>query len=233
MVRIRIILMAGVLFALAIAGSGTVLPGDAAVAGNQVLDERVRQVLDSHRFSRGGMNVPEVDGRALHDLIVERGYRNALEIGTSNGYSGLWIAWALSKTGGRLITIEIDRERHEEAVEYFRKAGLSDYVDARLGNAHDLVPALPGPFDFVFCDADKEWYKNYLKYTLPRITVGGCFAAHNIIETSARGRGGFGRGGAGGWVADFLEYARSFPNLETRVLNLPGSGGLSYHFKLE
>ncbi|HSW37985.1 MAG TPA: class I SAM-dependent methyltransferase [Acidobacteriota bacterium] len=203
--------------------------GNAEKAGTEAFDKRVRQVLDSHR--RGGMNIPEVDGKALYDLIIERGYRNVLEIGTSNGYSGIWIAWALSKTGGRLITIEIDRRRHLQAVEYFRKAGLSDYVDARLGNAHDLVPALPGPFDLVFCDADKDWYINYLKYTLPKITVGGCFAAHNVFESSGgRGRGGFWRGGGGrGELDEFLQYARSLPNLETRVLNLPGSGGLSFN----
>ncbi len=189
-------------------------------------DAHVRKVLDSHQRSWGGMNVPEVDGKALHDIILERGYKNALEIGTSNGYSGLWIAWALSKTGGKLITLEIDRGRHAEAVEYFRQAGLEKIVDARLGDAHELVPALPGPFDFVFCDADKEWYENYLKAVLPKLTVGGCFAAHNVSEYS-----GWGRRGRGGQGSRFLEFARSFANLDTKVLNLPGSGGLSVSYK--
>ena len=60
------------------------------------------------------------------------------------------------------MTIEIDKERHDEAVASFRDAGLATYIDARLGDAHEIVPALKGPFDFVFCDADKDWYKNYL-----------------------------------------------------------------------
>jgi len=174
------------------------------------------------------MNVPEADGQALYDIVIQHQYKNALEIGTSNGYSGLWIAWALSKTGGRLTTIEIDSGRHREALDYFRQAGLEKYVDARLGDAHDLVPALPGPFDFVFCDADKEWYENYLKAVLPKMSVGGCFAAHNVSEYSGWGGrrgGGFGRGAA------FLEFARSFPNLDTKVLNIPGSGGLSVSYK--
>jgi len=193
-------------------------------------DARIRKVIDSHRSSWDGPSVPEADGQALHDIVLQNKYKNALEIGTSNGYSGLWIAWALSKTGGKLITIEIDPDRHREALAYFREAGLDKYVDARLGDAHELVPALSGPFDFVFCDADKDWYENYLKAALPKITVGGCFAAHNVSEYSGRGGrrgGGFGRGGASG----FLEFARSFQNLDTKVLNIPGSGGLSVSYK--
>lgn len=178
------------------------------------------------------MNVPEPDGQALHDLVLQNKYKNALEIGTSNGYSGLWIAWALSKTGGKLITVEIDRGRHDEAVVYFREAGLDRIIDARLGDAHEIVPALPGPFDFVFCDADKEWYENYLKAVLPKMKVGGCFAAHNVFDYSAWGeRGGYRRGRGGGQTGGYLEFARSLPNLDTKVLNIPGSGGLAVSYK--
>lgn len=187
-------------------------------------DALVRKTIENHRSSWEGMNVPEADGKALYDIIVQKGYKSALEIGTSNGYSGLWIAWALSKTGGKLITIEIDRGRHQEAVENFRKAGLSRFVDARLGDAHELVPRLPGPFDFVFCDADKDWYENYLKAVLPKLAAGGCFAAHNVSDF---GRGGFGRGRGG----SFLEYARSLPQLDTQVLAIPGSAGLSVSYR--
>jgi caffeoyl-CoA O-methyltransferase len=204
-------------------------PTDSADAA---ADARVRNVLASHNRSWGGMNVPEADGQALYDIIVQHGYKKALEIGTSNGYSGLWIAWALSKTGGKLITLEIDRGRHGEAVEYFRQAGLEKFVDARLGDAHEIVPALPGPFDFVFCDADKDWYETYLKSVLPKLTVGGCFAAHNVSDPAALVRGGRGRVrrgyGAGG---GFLEFARSLASLDTKVLDLPGSGGLSVSYK--
>jgi predicted O-methyltransferase YrrM len=200
-------------------------------ADSAAADARVRKVLESHRNSWGGMNVPEADGQALHDIVLQNKYKNALEIGTSNGYSGLWIAWALSKTGGKLITVEIDRGRHEEALVYFRDAGLDRHVDARLGDAHAMVPALPGPFDFVFCDADKEWYENYLKAVLPKLTVGGCFAAHNVSDYSAWGGRGGRRGYGGGASGGFLEFARSFPNLDTKVLSIPGSAGLSVSYK--
>jgi caffeoyl-CoA O-methyltransferase len=228
----RLICVIFALLILVTACFSTDMRVEQATADAKVDDDRVQQVINGHYGSRGGMNVPDADAQALYDIIVEHGSKNALEIGTSNGYSGLWIAWALSKTGGRLITVEIDRGRHEEAVAYFRKAGLEDYVDARLGDAHEIVPALPGPFDFVFCDADKNWYENYLKAVLPKLTVGGCFAAHNVSDYSGsgwgrRGRGRYGSGGSGG----FLEFARSISNLDTKVLDIRGSAGMSVSYK--
>jgi predicted O-methyltransferase YrrM len=87
---------------------------------------------------------------------MRNNYKKALEIGTSTGHSSVWIAWALSKTGGKLITIEIDEGRHRQALAHFEEAGLSEYIDARLADAHELVPKLEGPFDFVFCDGRAE-----------------------------------------------------------------------------
>lgn len=212
------------------------IPGSFTKEGAQndseTLDAGVREFMERHQGTWYDMNVPEADGRALYDIILEHGYRDALEIGTSTGYSSIWIAWALSKTGGKLITVEIDKQRYEEALENFREAGLDGYIDARLGDAHSIVPALAGPFDFVFCDADKNWYNNYLSATVDKIRVGGCFAAHNVSESSAWGfgrRGG--RGGFGGRGNDFLEFARSFPFLETEVLDIRGSAGLAVSYK--
>ncbi len=183
------------------------------------LDARVRKFLESRRGTWHDLNVPVEDGQKLHDIIIEHKYKSALEIGTSTGHSGIWIAWALAKTGGKLVTIEIDKNRHDEAVANFREAGLSEYIDARLGDAHQIVGALTMPFDFVFCDADKYWYKNYLKAVLPKITVGGCFAAHNISE----------RGYEAGYSREFLQYARSFPNLDTSLFS--GGAGMSISYK--
>ena len=59
---------------------------------------------------------------------------------------------------------------------------LADFVEVRLTDAHTAVPQLEGPFDFVFCDADKDWYVNYLDAVLPKLTDGGCFAAHNVTS---------------------------------------------------
>ena len=170
------------------------------------IDAKVTRFLQEHRFGWRDMNVPEADGRALHDLVVTNGYTRALEIGTSTGHSGIWIAWALSKTGGKLITIDIDEGRYREALDNFRQAGVGPYVDARLADAHDLVPRLDGPFDFVFIDADKDWYANYAKSVLPKLKVGGCLTAHNVSSYGGRRRQ---------MTGDFYQYITSLPFMET------------------
>ena len=104
------------------------------------------------------------------------------------------------KTGGKLTTIEIDPSRHAEALRNFEEAGVAALVDARLADAHELVKQLPGPFDFVFSDADKDWYLQYFKDVDPKLEVGGCFTAHNVLRS--------GGGGAGA----FLEYVKTLPN---------------------
>jgi predicted O-methyltransferase YrrM len=82
---------------------------------------------------------------------------------------------------------------------------VAAFIDARLADAHDLVPKLEGPFDFVFIDADKEWYTNYAKAVLPKLTVGGLMTAHNVSQYGGRRQ----------MTGDYSEWARSQPNLDT------------------
>lgn len=188
----------------------------------EALDKQVKSFLESQRGKWHDMNVPESDGRLLYDLIIKNDYKSALEIGTSTGHSAIWMAWALSKTGGKLITIEIDEGRYNQAMANFKAAGLADYIDARLDDAHQLVKKLQGPFDFVFCDADKGWYKNYFIDMYPKLTIDGCYTAHNVYDTRwarLRGSGAF----------EFYEYVKSLPDMET---TLDSSGnGLSISYK--
>jgi caffeoyl-CoA O-methyltransferase len=135
------------------------------------LDRRVRAFLTSHRNQWEDLNVPVSDGKILYEIILKHSYTRALEIGTSTGHSAIWIAWALSKTGGKLTTIEIDKVRYEKAMKNFREAGLSEIIDARLADAHELVPELHGPYDFVFSDADKEWYIKYFRAVEAKLVV--------------------------------------------------------------
>ena len=83
-----------------------------------------------------------------------------------------------------------------------------------LGDAHKIVPELHGPYDFVFSDADKSWYKRYLEYLYPRLTDDACFTAHNV---SSRWMGG---------ITEFLDYAYSMPDMETTI-NRGSSAGVS------
>lgn len=175
------------------------------------LDKKVKAFLEENTNNWRDMNVPLSDGKILYDLIVENGHTRAVEIGTSTGHSAIWIAWALSKTGGKLVTIEIDKERYVQAKANFKKAGVDKYIDARLADAHELVPQLPGKYDFVFNDADKYWYKNYFIDMDPKLVVGGCFTAHN---TSMRDSG----------IREFLEYVEGLSNYETTYAKNSRSG---------
>ena len=153
-----------------------------AQTSTSALDAKVEKFLKDHKRDWHDLNVPYEDGQTLHNIIVKNKYTSALEIGTSTGHSTIWLAWAMSKTGGKVITIEINEKRHKQALKNIEEAGLSVYVDARLGNAHNLVKQLPGPFDFVFSDADKEWYKQYFMDLDPKLKVGGCFTTHNVTD---------------------------------------------------
>lgn len=196
--------------------------GPAAVRGQAKdkaeLDARVRAFLERTRGEWRDLNVPYEDGKVLHDLIVRKGFKRGLEIGTSTGHSAIWMAWAMSKTGGKLVTIEIDERRHRQALHNFEASGVAPLVDARLADAHQLVKDLAGPFDFVFSDADKDWYTQYFKDLDGKLSVGGCFTAHNVLN-------GF------GGIAAFLEYVRSRPNYETTI-DRSSRSGISVSCKL-
>lgn len=174
-----------------------------AQAKNEALNTKVEQFLNDHKRDWHDMNVPYEDGQILHDLIVKNGYTSGLEIGTSTGHSTIWLAWAMSKTGGKVITLELNERRYKEALKNIAEAGLSDYVYARLGNAHDLVKEIPGPFDFVFSDADKDWYKQYFIDLESKLKAGGCFTTHNVADGQAN--------------ADFLNYVKNHPQFTTTI----------------
>jgi predicted O-methyltransferase YrrM len=180
--------------------------------GSSPADAQIRAFLDRQRWR--DLNVPASDGRLLYDLILEKQFTRALEIGTSTGHSGIWIAWALSKNGGKLVTIEIDSRRHQEALANFKATGLSAYVDARLGDAHRIVPALEGPFDFVFSDADKEWYTNYFVAVWPKVVPGGCFTAHNVGSSRQSG------------IREFLTHVKAVKD-GTTTIDSSSSAGVS------
>lgn len=209
-----------VLLAVAGLALATLVAATRARAEESTLDRKVRAFLEKNRGAWRDMNVPWEDGQILHDLVVKNRHTRALEIGTSTGHSSVWIAWALAKTGGRLVTVEIDPSRHAEAVRNFEEAGVAHLVDARLADAHALVKELPGPFDFVFSDADKGWYLQYFLDVDPKLAVGGCFTAHNVLRS---GGGGAGR---------FLDHVKAHPRYRTTV-ETGGGEGISVSCKVK
>ena len=106
-----------------------------------------------------------------------------------------------------------------KALANFREAGLSEYIDARLADAHELVEKLKGPFDFVFSDADKDWYKNYFIALAPKLEVGGCFTAHNARNTGMEG------------IREYIDYVKNLPNFKTTI-DKTSRAGISISYKI-
>jgi len=166
-------------------------------------EKKILSVLDDmDRNQRGGMmNVPREDGRLLRLLTETNGAKNVVEIGTSNGYSGIWLCLALQTTGGKLTTHEIDANRVALARENFKKAGVDKLVTLVEGDAHEMVKNLKDPIDVLFIDADKEGYFDYLNKLLPLMRPGGLVLGHNVNRR--------------GEMQDFIKAITTNPDLET------------------
>ncbi len=162
-------------------------------------------------YEHGEMNIPCRDGRFLYDLILKNGYIRGLEIGTFNGYSTLWLGLAFRKTGGRVITIEYDRVRGEEARRNFKKAGLEDVIDSRINDAFEEIPKIEGNFDFIFIDAWKPDYVKFLRLLKDRILPGGAIVAHNVTNYARD-------------MQEFLKVIRNDPTLETTFHEISAEG---------
>jgi caffeoyl-CoA O-methyltransferase len=121
-----------------------------------------------------------VEARFLELLVHAKGMSRVLEIGTYSGYSAISMAAALPP-GGRIDTCEVDPEHAEVARRYIERAGYSDRITVHLAPALDTIAQLEGPFDFVFIDADKVNYWNYLEAVLPKLAEGGLIAADNTL----------------------------------------------------
>jgi caffeoyl-CoA O-methyltransferase len=160
-----------------------------------------------------GQGVTPSDGRMLYDLIVERGYQRALDIGTARGYAALWFALAVKKNGGKLTTIEIDPEIADEARSNFRKAGLHEVIDSRINDALLEIPAMKGKFDLVFMDPGAPLNKKLLDLLHDRMLPGGAIVAHNAANFATS-------------QPDFLKAIQNDPRIETRIVPTP-SGGIS------
>ena len=164
-------------------------------------EKKILSILDdmNRNQSRGMMNVPMEDGRILRLLTEAVGAKHVVEIGTSNGYSGIWFCLALRTTGGKLTTHDIDEGRASLARENFKRAGVDNLVTLVMGDAHETVKNINEPIDVLFLDADKEGYTDYLNKLLPLVRPGGLILAHNIDMVGQ----------------DFIKAITTNPNLET------------------
>ena len=149
------------------------------------------------------LNITRDTGRLLWILARATGATRILEVGTSNAFSTIWLADAARSTGGRVTTLELDREKVALARANLASAGLEDQVEIVEGRAVDTLPALPGPFDLVFLDADRKSYLAYLEWVVPKLRPGGLLIADNALSPAD----------AAHEMQDYLRRVKSHPQL--------------------
>jgi predicted O-methyltransferase YrrM len=155
-------------------------------------------------------NVHTLHGRLLRIFAESTNARNVVEIGTSNGYSALWLCLGLRTTGGRLTTFEIDPQAAALARANFKRAGVDHMVTVVEGDAHQTIDRLKEPIDILFLDADKDGYIDYLNRLLPLVRPGGLILADNMSKPAPS--------------PAFIKAITTNPNLETVFLNMEATG---------
>ena len=143
-------------------------------------EKQALAVLDEMSKGQWYLNVTTREGRVLRQLAEAVGAKRVVEIGTSSGYSTIWLALAVRATGGKVFTHEIDPEKIKIASANFQKAGVDDLVTIIEGDAHETVKQHEEPIDVVFLDADKKGYIDYLHELLPLVRPGGLILGHDM-----------------------------------------------------
>jgi predicted O-methyltransferase YrrM len=135
--------------------------------------------------SRRMLNLERDTARLVSLLVRSSRARRVLEVGTSNGYSTIWLASAVADAGGRVVSIDRNAEKQAMARENLRRAGLADSVDLRLGEASRVVQELSGPFDLVFFDGDRTSAPHQLGLLLPKLAAAVLLLADNVFSHAA------------------------------------------------
>lgn len=128
----------------------------------------------------GRMISGHLQGQVLTMLSKMIQPKTILELGTFTGYSAICLAKGLQENG-KLITIEIDDELESLSSKYFKKAGLQNKIEQRIGSALEIIPELEETFDLVFIDADKREYTKYFELILDKVPRGGYIIADNTL----------------------------------------------------
>ena len=120
-------------------------------------------------------------GQLMNILIKEAKAKTILEIGTSHGYSTVWLAEAARATGGKVITLDLHAGKQEYARNALRRAGLANLVEFKLGDARESISTLSGPIDFVLLDLWKDLYIPCFDLFYPKLGAGGIVVADNML----------------------------------------------------
>ena len=159
-----------------------------------IMDELLRELLrelaekglanDARETERRRMmlNLEPASAQLISILVRASGAKRAVEIGTSNAYSTIWLAWSLAPAGGKIVSIDRNPDKHILARENLRRANLLDHVELRTGDATGIVRQLDGPFDLVFLDADRRNFPEQIQILLPKLTRKVLVIADNVLS---------------------------------------------------
>ena len=177
------------------------------------MNKKIQKILEQIEKERLETNnscwiITRDTGEFLNKLIRENIFKKVLEVGTSIGYSGIWIAEALTHTKGKLYTVESHNGRFKTAEQNISSAGLTAYVQQLKGHAPD-VP-IPDMFDMLFLDATKVEYVSYLTAFLFHMKKGGIIIADNALTHEKE-------------LSAYKEYIFNSPQLESELLKI-GNG---------
>jgi predicted O-methyltransferase YrrM len=194
--------------------------GDAALQPSKADPSRVRKVLDGMESRIGRYwSTPRKDAEFLHLMVKATRAVHVLEVGTSQGYSAIWMGLALEETGGRLTTIEIDTGRHSVARKNVQDAGLAGRITLIRGDAHREIAGFRGPVDFVFLDADKGGQMDYFKKLYPKkLAPGGMIAVHNAVSEA-------------GDMKDYMDMIRRHPDFDTVIVSTTMADGICLSYR--
>lgn len=172
---------------------------------------------DAHEQERSKkmLNLEPETARFLYILLRSSRRTRILEIGTSNGYSTIWLAWAASATGGHVVSIDRDAHKQVLAEANLLRAELREVVDLVCGDATQVVADLPGPFDCVFFDADRYSAPAQLNLLLPKLAPGALLLADNALSHP-------------GEIAAYLQALESLPDIDRVVLPIGKGLSLAY-----
>jgi predicted O-methyltransferase YrrM len=151
------------------------------LAAESKIMESVEMPLLMARLDEFLLAIGPDTGQLLNMLAKSAKARSILEIGTSYGYSTLWLAEAASHTDGRVVSVELADYKAAFARKSLERAGLGDRVHIEVGSALEILPALAGPFDFVLIDLWKDLYVDCLDLIYPKLSQGAFIAADNMI----------------------------------------------------
>ena len=183
-------------------------------------DETTETVLtELEKTQKEFWNISRPTAEFMYNFIKSCGSKNILEVGTSNGYSGIWLGKAVEFTEGHLTTIEFWEKRFSIARENFIKCGVSDKITIIQGSACDVLRDLPEDFeiDFAFVDANKKEYVDYFNLIHPHLNLGGYIACDNVLSHKEK-------------TQTFIDAINSHENYINEILPLPA--GLSLGRKI-